>query len=70
MGGMRAALLVFLALLVAGGAWARRPVFIAPAHHVAISRAMVREQLCDLESHARSIQEATAHALRCALRFR
>lgn len=68
---MRGALLLALFVLAAGGAWAQRPsVFIQPPRWVPISRAMKLEQLCIVESRARTTQEATAHALRCNLRFR
>jgi hypothetical protein len=68
---MRAALLLALVMLAAGGAWAQRPsVLIQPPRYVPISPAMVREQLCNVESRARTTQDATAHALRCNLRFR
>lgn len=59
---MRAALTVLLGVLVVFGPWRQRDV--------PISRAQVREQLCLTESRAHTTQEATAHALRCNLRFR
>jgi hypothetical protein len=68
---MRAALLIALVGLAAGGAWAQRPsVLIQPPRYVPISRAMKLEQLCNVESRARTTREATANALRCALRLR
>lgn len=67
---MRGALLLFLALLAIVPAEARREIFIQPAGEVSISRAMKREQLCLVESRARTTHEATAHALRCSLRYR
>ncbi len=68
---MRTALLFAVIVLAAVGTWAQRPsVLIQPPRYVPISRAMVGEQLCLAESHARTTQEATAHALRCAVRFR
>lgn len=67
---MRIALLIALAILATTGAWAQRPsVFIQPARWVPISRAMTLRELCRAESHARTIREATAHDLRCELRF-
>jgi hypothetical protein len=68
---MRAALLLALVGLAASGAWAQRPsVLIQPPRWVPISRAMKLEQLCLVESQARTTREATADALRCALRLR
>lgn len=45
-------------------------VFIQPPHYVPVSKAEIREQLCIVQSHARTTQEATAHYLSCNLRYR
>lgn len=67
---MRWGLLGLIAALAVGGAWAQPPsVFIQPPRYVPIPHAMVREQLCLVESRARTTQEATAYALRCAERY-
>lgn len=66
------AILIALLLLAAADVHARErvTVFIEPQREVPISRAMVAEQLCLLESTARTITEASAHALWCNLRHR
>lgn len=57
-------------LLIISPATARRAIFIEPPRDVPVSRAMLAEQLCLTQSRARTTQEATAHALWCALKYR